>query len=103
MEPSSFLGAPRAVKFLCGPAFPDASDSNFRSISHKDVELGNLSVRRWFGIPCHSAGSCNATETAEADRDSTTSSSFAPAERPECRRLRERSRDLLLFLFDQPG
>lgn len=72
-------------------------------MSHKDVVLGNLSVRRWFGIPCASeSGSCNATETADADRDSTTSSSFAPDERLESRMVRERSRDLLLFLFDQP-
>ena len=73
-------------------------------MSHKDVVLGNLSVRRWFGTPCASvSGSCNATETADADRDSTTSSSFAPDGRPESRMVRERSRDLLLFLFGQPS
>lgn len=79
--------------------FPATPASNFRSISHSVVELGNLSVNLALGTPCVSeSGSCRATETTPADFESWTSSSFAPEERPDSRIVRERSMSFLLFL-----
>jgi hypothetical protein len=62
--------APLAVKFFDTPS-PVAPVSNFRNISHNVVELGNLSKRRPFGIPCASdSGSWRATDTTEGERES---------------------------------
>ena len=64
-------------------------------MSHKEVVLGNLSVRRWLVVPWASeSGSCRATETADGERDNTTNSNFAPEERPDSRIVRDRSSDL---------
>jgi len=88
-------GAPRAVKFRLELVSPATRASNFRSTSHNVVVLGNLSVN--LVLPSDS-GNCKATETTEAERESWTSSSFAPEERPDKRNVRERSTILLLCL-----
>jgi len=84
------------VRFLLLGAPPD---SNFRKINHIVVELGNLSVSRL--TPSESGtGNWRAIETTEGERDKSTSSSFAPEERPESLMFRERSKALLLLLLD---
>ena len=51
---------------------------------HCDRYLENLSIIRPFGTPSFSdSGSCNATEMADGDLESLTSSSFAPEESPD--------------------
>lgn len=85
--------------FACAAPPPFAPDSNFRSMSHSVVVLGNLSVKRPFGISLASdSGSCSATDTTDGERERRTSSSLAPDVRPERRYVRERSTGLLLFL-----
>ena len=95
MSPLSVCATPLPVKLK----FAVLLDSNFRRISHSVVLLGNLSVNLPPGTLFESdSGSCRATATAEGVREATTSSSFAPEERPVCRNVRERSTGLLLFL-----
>ena len=100
MDPLFNFGAPRAVKFRSETLSTPILDSNFRRISHNELLLGNLWVSRCVVVPAVSgSGSCRATETAVGERECRMSSSLAPDERPESRIFRDRSRDLLLYLF----
>ena len=58
--------------------------------------LGNLSINLLPGP--EESGICNATETTPGDLETGIKSSFAPEDKPVCRKLRERSTGLVLFL-----
>ena len=71
------------------------SDSACIKICHNVVSLGNVYFNRVRDGPSES-GSSSATDTGDAERERWTSVSFAPEDRLERRKLRERS--IMLFL-----